>query len=178
MRDSQRSKVYRAERAAFLGTPYSKSMELNDIEKWVQRIVDSPWTQKHLGKRNQIKVKDGRGTTWARGSRSGWINLPRWARVNWIVLHELSHVYSSKGPVHGWNFCRIFLMLVRHWMGQEAHDALKKSFKKHRVRFTEKKKRIISEEQRQALRQRLAQYRQNKQEAATLPVVSVDDWKS
>jgi uncharacterized membrane protein len=68
-----------------------------------------------------------------------------------------------KAAGHGWQFAETYLLLVRHVMGVDAHDRLKAQFKEHRVRFREpKKRRELSEEQRQALRERLYEARQKR----------------
>lgn len=56
---------------------------------------------------------------------------------------------------HGWEWCEIYLDLVRYMLGRETHLELKQSFKLHRVRFSPPIKRHLTEEARQVLRDRL-----------------------
>jgi predicted metal-dependent hydrolase len=53
-----------------------------------------------------------------------------------VIVHELSHVCQpliSAG--HGREFCKIFLAFVKKWVGHEAHNMLKTSFKEHGVKY-------------------------------------------
>jgi predicted SprT family Zn-dependent metalloprotease len=93
------------------------------------------------------------------------ITLPLWARNEPVMIHELCHLivqhdYRCKGPKpawHGWEFCQTYLKVVGNVMGPEARDALKASFKEEKVRFTPpRKKRELTEEQKQILRARMA----------------------
>lgn len=68
------------------------------------------------------------------------MDLSRWARQKWIVIHELAHVvdHNENGVPwhiwhqgHGWQFCRIYLTLVNLAFGYEAEKALRASFKAH-----------------------------------------------
>jgi len=156
MRDSQRSKVYNAERMvdAWKETPYDA---LSGAEAFIDKVTGSPYTQRKWG---YIKpaVMDGRGCRSARGSRYQ-IVLPRWARTRLVILHELAHGYTAQQAriapkwfmspgrptpfsdyngieyaSHGWQFCTIYLDLVRHFIGKQAHDELKAAFKTKRVK--------------------------------------------
>ena len=141
-RDSQKAKLYRAER-----DDISKGRTFKDIcetKKFVAKVISSKWSQKHFLNYMSIVVKDGRGTRIAR-SYGDVINVPVWARNELIVLHELAHSLrigsNSEHSSHGWLFCNTFLKLVKHFMGKETHDKLKQSFKKHKVRFNRPYKR-------------------------------------
>jgi hypothetical protein len=64
---------------------------------------------------------------------------------------------------HGWEYCETYLKLVLYIMGREAHDALKASMRKHRVRFREPRKRApLSPERRAQLVAQLAYARERK----------------
>lgn len=170
MRDTQRSKVYRAERAI---DKYSKRYEtVEEIDAFLKSI----WSRKRLQKKyhralkwyEPPSIKDGRGTRIARGG--AWhLNLPLWSRFSTVILHEVSHCIQDRlqrietQAAHGREFCEIFLTVVREMLGREAHDLLKASFKKHRVRFTKpRKKRTLSPERRAQLAAQLAAARLKK----------------
>jgi putative metallohydrolase (TIGR04338 family) len=168
-RDSQRSKVYRAENAAFKGSPIDVP-EIKDIEDYIAHICSLGRVRESFPEliSRSIFVGDGRARRRPCANSSG-IYMPRHARQKWIVLHELSHTIVRrrhgvvKAAGHGWQFAETYLLLVRHVMGVDAHDRLKAQFKEHRVRFREpKKRRELSEEQRQALRERLYEARQKR----------------
>ena len=90
------------------------------------------------------------------------VNLSRPKAFNTSQLCHLivQHDYRCKGPKpawHGWEFCQTYLKVVGNVMGPEARDALKASFKEEKVRFTPpRKKRELTEEQKQILRARMA----------------------
>ncbi len=109
-------------------------------------------------------MKDGRGRSNA-GGCADYITLPLWARQTRTILHELAHLIADRKYArrniagHGWQFCAIYLDLVRFVMGLEAGDALKASFKTHKVRYREPTKRNMTPEQRQAAADRMAMAR-------------------
>ena len=140
MRDSQRGKVYKAERD--LPEVEQNGMNIHEVRAWVDKIMRSRWMKSRYPQAycvGMVDVKDGRGATWARGGYL-YIKIPRWARSEFIVLHELSHTIVARTkskPVasHGREFCSIFLALVRRWMGSEVANRLKAAFKEHRVKY-------------------------------------------
>ena len=88
--------------------------------------------------------------------------MPRWARKEWVILHELAHVihWRQHGgryeAGHGWQFCDIYLQLIRYQLGPDAHAALRDAFKANRVKYTKpRKRRQLTEAQRQELRERM-----------------------
>lgn len=180
-RDTQRSKLYRAERVL---DPFATPLPtVQDVERYVKRIEASKRVQRKLsvrkymslkqgslGKVRGIRVHDGRGHRRA-VSYGGTIAIPKWARKDWVVLHELAHEFTPRsertGGAHGWEFAAAFLYLVRLFMGKEAHDALKSSFRANRVRYTKpRQKRVLTEGEKDALRDRLLIARLAKQERA------------
>src|SRR5215212_239020 len=107
IRDSQRQKLYNAERIAFNG-----GIEENDappdyrtvaeVQACVDHVTASDrWKAlgfSHLGVfgRNSLTVKDGRGRR--RGAAdpfSNTIKMPKWARLRWYIMHELAHIATS-----------------------------------------------------------------------------------
>lgn len=162
LRDSQRQKVYDAERIL---ESYSQRVEtVPEIEAYLKYI----WSLKRVRDAfpagtnyGPPRVKDGRRCRRAKGGASD-ITMPRWARTQYIVVHEVSHsiqvrTYGRRLDMawHGWQFCDIYLRLVLYVMGREAHDALKASFKAARVKFRQPRKRELTPEQRQAAALRL-----------------------
>lgn len=136
-RDSQRKKVYRAEsewtRLLRLGGQFEqlKMPDIPSIQVWVDNILRSYQWKTHfskIGYYDEVKVKDGRGRRSACG-RMYSISLPVWARDRGVILHELAHsAMARKHPraaTHGPEFCKIFLMLVKRWLGDDAKRELK-----------------------------------------------------
>lgn len=168
VRDSQRSRVYKAERKVYhLGAPLR---EVKDIERFIKKqLARKAITRRYPDATKKVVVGDGRGRRAACAWGDWKISIPLWARHEMVVIHELAHIvanrhYGSRGvAAHGWEFCSVFLDLVRFIMGREAHDALKASFKEHRVRFTKPRARKpLTAEQKAALAARLAEARANK----------------
>jgi len=168
-RDSQRAKVYKAENAVMKPhvTPLPTMADVEGFVRkvWTSQRVMEAWPRaagRHSGWSGFIpKVKDGRGrrNSCANGGMSISIVLPH--RNDWIVCHELAHIVIHRElgwnvAGHGWQFCSVYLKLVLWFMGREAHDALKKSFKLHKVKFyPPRKKRELSQEQKAQLVLRL-----------------------
>jgi putative metallohydrolase (TIGR04338 family) len=159
-RDSQRSKVYRSERV--LRQFANPLPTITDIEKFItkemsrKRIID-----KYPDAVRSIVVADGRGRRRACAYGGRQISMPKWSRNTHIVIHEVAHIISARHyghqiAGHGWEYCSVYLDLVRHIMGVEAFETLKQSFKDHKVKFSEPKKRKpLSPEMRAALAERL-----------------------
>jgi len=145
-RDTQRAKVYRAEDEARkeFKTPsceIEKWNSLTDCYRFAHKVVGSKWFQQRWPHIEGVKFCDGRGTRIAsyHGTYNGEIriNLPRWSRTKWIILHEISHGTSDhkENASHGREFCSNFLNLVARFMGAAAATALRKNFKAQRVRY-------------------------------------------
>lgn len=177
-RDNQRSKLYKAERVALEGR--AKPLpSVKDVERYLVKQSKRKPLQERYGsvvdlQRWSMQVKDGRGRVKAcafHDARS--IAIPRWARNDWVVLHEWAHIIHMRlssaysrggtrtveldgGAAHGWQFAAIYLDLVRFCMGREAWSALKEAFRSHKVRYRAKRPRSMSPETRQALSERMA----------------------
>lgn len=191
-RDSQRSKVYRAEREHLFNSPLNRRLEtMAELEQRVKEIVSSKFWAKHTPLNEPPRIKDGRGCRWARGSK--WhIVMPKWARSEAVLIHELTHTllyrkypghFGGKNyeymAAHGWEFAELYLKMVRRFMGKEAHDILKASFKKYKVKFRAPRKKLeLSPEEMERRREqgrKLAAARAAKlQEKKTRRVIAVE----
>ena len=66
------------------------------------------------------RLKDGRGCVRGRAT-AGTIILPRYARRDWYVLHEVAHVIMErrydrmKYACHGPEFVRVYVDLIQRW---------------------------------------------------------------
>ena len=153
MRDSQRSKVYGAEREVKFPKALERLETVPEIEAWLSKIMRSAWWKKYkiqsaafinrepfpLKLYKSIRVKDGRGRRHACGGH-GSISLPMWSRYRLVILHEVAHVLQRERPWHGRQFTQIFLDLVRRWIGKPAYTELRAAFRKHRVKVGKKRK--------------------------------------
>lgn len=160
-RDSQRSKVYAAERASIQGMG-RRGMTIEECQEYVNRVTHTKWFVGRWGTGWRVKVKHGRNGGTAYGGSWGYMTLGVWARCEPVILHELAHhivtdTYGEYVAWHGWQFAETFLALVKHHMGAEAADALKAAYKEHNVKFRKPRKRKpLTEEQKEVLRKRLA----------------------
>jgi putative metallohydrolase (TIGR04338 family) len=173
-RDSQRSKLYEAERAVDWSGE-RKFATVAEIQRYVDRLTDQMWWIKRWPRiakgtvltwnggfedRPAIVVMDGRGRRRA-GAAGRMITMPKWSRTEHSTLHEVAHIVTTGDHAsHGWQFAAHELELVHHMMGKAKADALKASFKAHNVRFTKPRaKRVLTEAEKEVLRERLAKAR-------------------
>jgi putative metallohydrolase (TIGR04338 family) len=154
-RDSQRSRVYRAERKVNHGKPFK---DIKEVRKYVEKLCKSPWFKKHFVPR-PINVRTG---GYAVATADLWgIRIPEqeWSLNELVVLHEVAHVCSravtTREAGHGITFCKTFIKLVQHKIGKATSDDLKKQFKQEGVKYCAKKK--LSVAQRKALSERARQ---------------------
>ena len=161
-RDNQRSKVYRAERV--IHTYNADNAEYKTLEEcmeFAQKVLRDPKVLQAYpiaaSIATKLRLRPGQGKR--RATAESWIctiKLPRWARQKTVICHELAHLLTPDTEAHGWEFCECYLLLVRREVGPEASETLRKSFKQWKVRYTPpRKKRTFTEEQRQALRERM-----------------------
>lgn len=170
-RDSQREKLYRAERAVRDEHGGKQFESVEEMQAYIDNLLRQEWfnrTWPHVIHR--VTVHSGAGNRratcshcWGGYNRCPEIKMPRWARCEQILLHELAHALTPVGAAaHGWEFAQAMLRLVKNRIGKEAEKALRLSFRKHRVRMKPKRSRPMSEEQKAALRERLAGYREQR----------------
>src|SRR5688500_7785550 len=102
MRDSQRQRCYDAENQIGDGRAYPT---VGECQRRVDAIVGSKWWREHAhrgvyGPRSKVTVHDGRGHRNAT-SYGGTVALPKWARNDRVILHELAHEALPRGERHG-----------------------------------------------------------------------------
>jgi putative metallohydrolase (TIGR04338 family) len=137
-RDTQREKLYRAEKVL---EKFERNLpHLEMVNLFLEDIFADPWFQKEYG--SIVKtwhVKDGRRRRSACGWRQGFtacMKLPRHTRVDWIILHELAHgIQPAASAWHGPEFASIYTKLVARFMGDAAFRALTDSFREAGVRY-------------------------------------------
>lgn len=200
VRDSQRSKVYEAERAAFRSLGFfteaypSLSLCHEKISKW----MDEAWFKRRFGEGHALTLRGGRGK--ARGGlreivrgeviKVVSIKLPPWARNSFVMLHELAHACTmlrhetalrhENVAAHGPEYCKIYLELVAHYLGQEYAEKLECQFRVHNVRYRTRKqvkRKPLTAEQKAALVERLSAARAAKavkRAQASLPKITVE----
>ncbi len=164
-RDSQRSKVYTAERDAGVGAIRRETVE--SCQAYIDRVLNRARVVKRYGKRT-AEARPGFGHRNAEAGGAGLrrpapIQLPRWARHDLVILHELAHVLTwGEGASHGWQVAECFLFLVREMCGVDAAAKLEAAFKARKVRYRKPRRgRTPTPEQREAMVARLAAYRES-----------------
>ena len=177
-RDTQRSRVYSAERMAFpeafgrsSGEPGLQSIP--ECQAFITRITRQAWYKRRFPDgRWTVTVGHNQGRGGARGGY-GSITISGYYRNRVVLLHELAHNAVGPGPWragHGWEFAKAYLDLVRHVMGREDAAKLAAAFKAKRVRTRPKRTRApLTDEQRAALAARLAGARAARQAATAAP---------
>jgi hypothetical protein len=66
---------------------------------------------------------------------SGRIALPKWARSERVMLHEIAHHAAPRdAAAHGPEYARIYVELVRTFMGEKPAARLLAAFEAHRVK--------------------------------------------
>lgn len=156
-RDSQRQKLYNAERAVkwgefttvggYLG---NQLLDVEEADAWTRRVAR--WA---LDQSRSNVSPNGLSINWHNGMSGGasagsWgvMQFSKPARKPWVILHEMAHVChpgfapgaDGDNRPHGWQFCDHYLALVQHFMGVEAAKALRTSMKAHKVRYRPKRK--------------------------------------
>jgi len=146
-RDSQRNKLYLAERALWVNAEEpDKKLTISEMQTFVNRLVASAWFQRRYPGVLTIEVTDGRARRSAAGIYHGWahsgeIRMPRWSRNHIVMLHEVAHVCvdSTKAhhaiASHGREFAATFIELVDHCLGKETGRVLRSSFRERGVKW-------------------------------------------
>lgn len=140
MRDSQKSKVYRAEGLVKKPDANERLETVEEIQAWINSITRKRWWRtyrlpsaekashrKYSIPYKSIEVRDGRARRNASGG-FGVIKMPRWSRTKLIILHEVAHAIQTERPSHGRQFARIYLDLVSRFIGVEAATQLKGAY--------------------------------------------------
>lgn len=133
-RDTQRQRVYDAERA--LSAYWGQTIPNDRLQAEANRILDLRAVRSRWG-HVRIRVGLGRG-----GGRGGWghINLGVEARNPTVLCHEIAHclmdhTHSDLAP-HGPEFTGINLFLLEHAVSKERSDALRAAYREHRVKVS------------------------------------------
>jgi len=144
-RDSQRSKVYKAERLAW--SIYDAEalcpLTLPECQKIANSVAQS-MTRRRKGVFGCTVVNIGvhfiGGPGWGRRAvaKHNWngrvINLPVWGRTKGIVCHELAHHVAGLNHGHDGRFVSAFIQLTRRFLGPTEADILRLAFLEARVK--------------------------------------------
>ena len=192
MKDSQRKKLYTAERVAFkdfpgmadVSTPARYERRVRDImeSKWVADNFANPRYTQEL--RVEFSPRMGGANAGAARIRTG---LNAHAMQEWYLIHELSHALHHRLPSrkqwdmtgHGRQYAEIYLRVVKRFMGVAAYTALRSAFRANKVKVGAKRVRVISAEQKAKLVENLASARAAKQQAKVAMAAKLRaEWES
>jgi len=125
---NQTTRVYDAESACGIKQSWEK-FTMKQAQAYVDKVLKRKYIREKYGIYS-IRVLDGRGrrkagATWRDGRV---ILLPKWARNEFVILHEIAHHLDKSGVSHGANFATIELDLVRNMMGKEWAEKLQGGF--------------------------------------------------
>lgn len=126
-RDTQRLRVYEAERRAFPDYDKPEWTTEEECRTFVGSVLGAPWFRSRWGVRS-VEVRFRPGSN-AKGSQEGWIQLPPWGYSPHVILHELGHVVTpAQEAGHGAAFCASYLELIRHGVGEVGYRKLRREF--------------------------------------------------
>lgn len=133
-RDTQRQRLYDAERAAGLA-PLAQTIDNADLQNWVDEALDRRPIRSRWGIRS-VSIRLGRGQGGAHYSESSReIMVTREARNPGVLCHELAHALTPNDvPAHGPEFAGVCLFVVGVLLGDDERKRLLVEFRRHRVR--------------------------------------------
>ena len=137
-RDSQKSRVYRAE------TPLGgrRLPHLDDCSDYVDHVVGSLWwtarfPQHDLARVPRLRPGNGARQAFYRDEPTGpTITVPRRYRTSAVIIHELVHWAMATEldlPSHGRTFTRVLLDAVAEFMGDAKRELLAAGYAEHNV---------------------------------------------
>jgi putative metallohydrolase (TIGR04338 family) len=131
-RDSQRARLYRAEDEV---GPGRRLPTVEALQAYVDGLVAAEWFSARWGDR-WFEVRPGYGHRRATADERGVLQLPRWARSELVVLHEVAHcLVPTSFASHGAEYAGVLLSLVRRQLSAGVAQALEDAFQRHRVRW-------------------------------------------
>ena len=140
-RDSQRSKLYRAEHVTFArGEPLKMPLDFETIKEcqtYVNRVTKSKFW-KSMGGRSFVHVKPVPSRNYARGWRNR-IELPPWAFGKVVILHELAHALTLQvdwqDGTHGPDFVYVYRQLLEQELGIDERRRFDRVAEVNRVQW-------------------------------------------
>jgi putative metallohydrolase (TIGR04338 family) len=132
-RDSQRARLYRAEGEVDAGR---RLPTVERMQAWVDALAATDWFVARWGER-AFDVRPGFGHRRATADQHGVLQMPKWARSEMVLLHEVAHcltpvTYAAHGP----EYAGVLLALARRGIGPAAAQALEDAFDRERVRWS------------------------------------------
>lgn len=132
-RDAQRARLYRAESSV---APGRRLPTVERMQAYVDALVGAGWFVARWGARS-FDVRPGFGHRRATADANGLLQMPKWARSELVLLHEVAHCLTPVTcAAHGPEYAGVLLSLARRAMGPGTAQALEDAFARERVRWT------------------------------------------
>jgi putative metallohydrolase (TIGR04338 family) len=151
VRDTQKQRLYAAENSVFGNTTGDSAPPLDfediaQIERYVDGLRITVWMREKYpaATRSKVRVLAGRGCN----ANALGMTLATWGYRKWTVLHELAHTVTDRVHAndidiagHGREYARVYLALVRRFIGVDEYKKLRAAFKAHKVKYSARKRR-------------------------------------
>jgi putative metallohydrolase (TIGR04338 family) len=132
-RDSQRARLYRAEGEV---DPGRRLPTVERMQAYVDGLAGADWFLARWGPQS-FEVRPGFGHRRATATEEGVLQMPKWARTELVLLHEVAHCLTpTTCAAHGPEYAGVLLALARRGMGPGTAQALEDAFARQRVRWT------------------------------------------
>ncbi len=130
-RDNQRSRLYKAEIAAWACYDPEPEMSWPEVECFVKKVCKKT-------DHGMVSIGHGQGARIAM-AWSHHIRLPKWARKPSVILHELAHVFTRYNVAHGPEFAKEYADLIRRFIGPIESSIMRMAYKQYHVKFRKRK---------------------------------------
>lgn len=125
----QAGRLYSAETISGI-KQHSGTLTLKQCQAFTDKVIARKYVKDNYGSIPAILVLDGRGrrkacATFYYGRRA--IKLPKWARNEYVILHEVAH-HLTRLDGHKAEFASCLLDLVRHFLGKDSAEALQGAY--------------------------------------------------
>lgn len=132
-RDSQRARLYRAEDEVGAGR---RLPAVDVLQAYVDDLGATEWFRSRWGAR-AFDVRPGHGHRRATADGNGVLQMPRWARTELVLLHEVAHCLTpTTFAAHGPEYAGVLLSLVRRAVDPATAQRLEDAFARNGVRWT------------------------------------------
>ena len=132
-RDSQRARLYRAEGEVDTGR---RLPTVDKMQAYVDGLLCADWFLTRWGERT-LEVRPGFGHRRATANEHGVLQMPKWARTELVLLHEVAHCLTPVTVAsHGPEYAGVLVALARRAMSPGTAQSLEDAFARHRVKWT------------------------------------------
>ena len=125
----QAGRLYAAEALSGIKQNHG-TLTLKQCQAFTNRVIARKYVKDNYRDLKTVIVLDGRGRRKACADRIGFqavIKLPKWARNEYVILHEVAHHLTYLNG-HRAGFASCLLDLVRIFIGKDEADALQAAY--------------------------------------------------